>query len=193
MPVWRGTWTISNPALGGTGTNTWHCRTIAVSGDPAEKDQLDALNLNLGQFYVDVADIYAAQTTLNFNGEWVRVDDDSGTIVRGGSNQVVVPGAGNPLPPSQCLVVGWGTNTASKSARGRTFLGPCTVGTLQDNGTPEEASRTLIEQAAADFIDSFDGVGNGAFGVWSIKQQVLRDFTDGRVANRFASLRSRRD
>jgi hypothetical protein len=193
MSIYRGTWTIADSVLGGTGTNTWHARTTAGATSGEVLDTLNSLNAALGAFYVACTDIYHGGAVLHFDGSWVRVDDDSDEIVRGNTNDVAIGGTTDAMPPSQCLVVGWGTSIASKSARGRSFLGPLRTSVNQDNGTPTEAARTLVEEAAADLIDSFDGIGNGALGVYSVKENVIRDFTDGRVANRFSVLRSRRD
>jgi hypothetical protein len=193
MPVYRGTWVITDSVLGGSGTNTWHARTTGGLDPTGVSGVLNGLNAALGDFYVACESIYHGGCNLHFDGSWVRVDDDSKEIVRGNTNDVAITGTTDALPPSQCLVVGWGTSIASKSARGRTFMGPLRTSVLQDNGTPTEAARTLVEAAAADLIDSFDGIGSGALAVWSVLENVARDFTDGRVANRFSVLRSRRD
>lgn len=192
MSVWRATWTITHPSLGGTGTNTWHARVV---DDPilVPDGFLNDANTVLGAFYTEISSIFAGGAVIAFNGEWVRVDDNSDDIVSGDTNSLTVTGSADPLPPATCMCVGWRTSTASKRARGRTFLGPLSVVTLQDNGTPTEAARTTVEDAADTFVDSFDGSDGFAFAVWSVVDSVARDITRGRVANRFASLRSRRD
>jgi hypothetical protein len=64
---------------------------------------------------------------------------------------------------------------------------------VQDNGTPYETTRALIAAAGMDLISSFDESFDGALGVWSPTDEVLRDFTGCQVRNKFAVLRSRRD
>lgn len=192
MPVYRATWTLDHPSLGGTGTNTWHARTISET-DPGVLVDLNILNGMLGRFYTAIESVFAGGTVINFDGEWVEVGSEDPDIKQGDGNNLAVVGTAEPLPPATALVVGWRTSSASRRGRGRTFLGPLSVVTLQDNGSPTEVARTQVEEAAADFVEEFDGAVNGAFGVWSVADSVLRDFTQGRVANRFASLRSRRD
>jgi hypothetical protein len=193
MGIWRATWTIDHPSLGGTGTNTWHARTAVLAGSPAEHEQLDLLNGHLGEFYTALEDIYAGGAHLHFNGEWLRVDVDPPEVYAGDTNDLVVGGTTDALPPANCLVVGWRTSVASKSGRGRTFLGPLRTADNEANGTPSEPVRAEIATACADFISSFDGVDSGAFGVYSKKDGVIRDFISGRVANKFGMLTSRRD
>jgi hypothetical protein len=193
MTIWRATWTIDHPALGGTGTNTWHARTGAIAGPAAEHEQLDFLNGKLGQFYTDIESVFAGGAHLHFNGEWLEVEAEEPEIYQGDTNDLVVGGTTDTLPPANCLVVGWRTSVATKSGRGRTFLGPLRTADNESNGTPDEAVRTLVETAAADFIATFDGLDNGAFGVYSKHDHVIRDFKTGRVRNVFGMLTSRRD
>lgn len=192
MAVWRATWTLEHPSLGGVGTNTWHARTTAVT-DPGQLIELNALNAQLGALYVDLEGIYAGGTVIAFNGEWTRVDGATPDIVGADVNALVVGGTAAPLPPATALCIGWRTSVATKRGRGRTFLGPLNTACLQDDGTPTTATRTTVLDAALAFIDAFDDVDNGAYGVWSAADSVLRDFTQGRVADQFAVLRSRRD
>jgi len=193
MPVYRGVWTIDHPSLGGTGTNTWHCRITSSAGSPDEKPALNGLNVALGQFYTAIEDIYAGGAHLHFNGEWTQIDVPEPRIVAADTNDVVVGGTTDALPPATCIVVGWRTEAATRRGRGRTFLGPLRTSVNQSNGTPLETVRAEVETAAADFIDQFDGLDGSAFGIWSEADSVLRDIVDGRVRNEFAVLRSRRD
>lgn len=193
MSIWRATWTIDHPSLGGTGTNTWHARVGVVGGEISEHEQLDLLNGHLGEFYTAIEDVFAGGAHLHFNGEWLEVEVEEPRLYAGDSNDLVVGGTTDALPPANCLVVGWRTSVASKSGRGRTFLGPLRTADNEANGTPSEPVRTMVESAAADFISSFDGVDSGAFGVYSKHDGVIRDFISGRVRNQFGMLTSRRD
>lgn len=198
MSIWRTTAVITHPSLGGNGTNTWHGRVDNISPDVLAT--LQGLTTGLEAFYGGTTAVTAGGTAVACDGMWVRVDDDSGDVEDTTGFNVVAGTSVAPLPPSQCLVVGWGTSAAGRDARGRTFVGPCGVNTLQDNGTPTEESRAALEAAAVALIDSFDGLDDSALGVWSVGARrkvpgpdVFRDFTRAKVANRFSVLRSRRD
>jgi len=183
--------TITHPSLGGTGTNTWHARTDGVddAGDATLQDLIDALET----FYSSVTAIVAGQTTFATDGTWIRVDGDEATIIDKDGFSVTAGTSQGPLPPANCLVAGWRTAVASRSGKGRTFIGPMGTSTLQDNGSPTESTRDALAAAGEALIDSFDGIANGALAVWSVKDQVARDLVSVAVANEFAVLRSRRD
>lgn len=191
MAVYRGVVTIEHPSLGGIGTNTWHARTT-YEGDTGPDTDLETLSGFLETFYGDITGLVAGGTSFRQDGEWTRV---SGTPVIMETDSWAV-GAGTttpPLPPATALVASWRTSLASKRARGRTFVGPLSVNTLQDNGSPTEAARDTLAAAGADLIAAASGTGDGAFVVWSTVDEVGRDFTSCTVANEFAVLRSRRD
>lgn len=191
MSTWRLTVEISNPILGGTGVNIWHLRD---NGEANPDPEIDAMIDNLADFYTTVCQWSSTRTTYSFDGELVQVGDPSPDL-KTGRHTFSISGtaSADDLPPANCIVVGWRTALAGRSGRGRTFLGPIPVTVNQDNGTPIETARAALQAAADNLIAQQDDPLNGAFGVWSVKQQVIRDFASARVANEFAVLRSRRD
>jgi hypothetical protein len=179
---------INSGFLGGIGTNTWHGRTAAQP-----ELALAALGAMLEDFYLGVFSYMATPITLNFSGIWQGVGPDQGEVLETAPWNVADGGTRAPLPPAIAQVVTWRTALASRSGRGRTFLGPMAAGTLQNNGTPTEESRAAIQTAATALIAASDGLGDGAFGVWSSTDQIFRDFRTASVPNEYAVLRSRRD
>lgn len=191
MPTYRTTITLDHPALGGTGTNTWHCRTTSdvVSDDP----ELAGLTGMLEDFYGNMEAVLAGSTVIRFNGEWTRVGG-TGTIDNSQDPwTVTVGGAVDCMPPANSVVIGWRTSAAGRTAKGRTFLGPMDSGAAQGNGTVDDTILNAIRGNAAALIDASDSFANGAFGVFSVKDGVLRDFVSAAVRDQFAVLRSRRD
>ena len=91
------------------------------------------------------------------------------------------------------VVVSWRTTSASRSGRGRTFIGPLCAEAAQQDGTPTPACVNTIRDAASDLREASEGPLGWSLGVLSVKQGVLRDFTGEKVADRFAYLSSRRD
>lgn len=181
--------TMEDAILGGIGTNTWH----ASVGDDSEED-VSTLADRLNDFYDACKEIYPDTTKLRCDAQAVIVSTpDPGLIIGTGSWEIDGTGDTHPMPPANCLVAGWGTSNLSRNGRGRTFLGPLTRDMAQDNGTPYETTRTLIENAGEALIAAQAPPDDPWFGVWSSEGPTLRPFRRVKVANRFAVLRSRRD
>lgn len=180
--------TLNNGILGGTGTNTWHIRT-AEAPLPAMNQLMEYVRT----FYETVDADYAQGTAIKFDGEVIGVGPDEGESMQGDVWQV--DGTGNPkaLPPSQCVVIGWRTNSGGRQGRGRTFCGPLCEATCENDGTPTPASLQAFREAADALVASSQEALDGALGVWSREGQVFRDFTSAVVHDQYGSLRSRRD
>lgn len=187
MPVditWSG-------AEGSPGVNIWHLRSSG-SADPFG-DDFDLTSEAIRDFYTAIRTIYPTTVNISFVGELGGVGPDTGDTYTATDWGLDGSTGTNFLPPSQCLLVNWKANTGGRSGRGRTFLGPLSPNTLQENGSPTEAARTLVLDAANDLISTISGLTDGAAGIWSPTDGVLRDFTSADVPNIFAVLRSRRD
>lgn len=181
---------IDYPYAGGPGFNIWHARFVDSTPPPALLgDALDALEL----FYSTIDSTIVTGTTFTLGegmildplGSPTYVDDDSRTVT--GSD-----GAGS-MSNLLCITVGWRTISATRSGRGRTFVGPMGIGTAGNDGTPADSVLTTIRGAATDLIDTSTNANGWAFGVLSTKQALLRDFTGSTVKDRYTFLSSRRD
>lgn len=189
MVLFRGVVQYHDPSLGGTGVSIFHGR-----GDGSGEDDANYLMGTLHDFYESIKVIFPSTCTVTWDGSVVTFDTPSPALFTSGAGWTTTgTGSTHPSPPANCIVAGWQTSLHSRSGRGRTFLGPIDRDQVQDNGTPYEEIRSDIESAAGDLIDAFDGAGDGALGVWSPTDSVLRDFTGCKVANQFAVLRSRRN
>lgn len=196
MAIFRATVVLTSACLGGHGTNTWHFRTDSDDIVPnlvSVHDAEDALQ----NFYIAVKDLWPAGTTASHNGEWATVNDEEPEVLDG-FQWTQSGGAGEPLPPANCIVVGWKTTRNTRYGRGRTFLGPIGEG-WNEEGTPSAAALTIARDGSQDLVDWNSGVlsGSSAFGVWSehsaTAEPAFRDFTSRTVHDKFAVLRSRRD
>nr|CRY97331.1 hypothetical protein [uncultured prokaryote] len=192
MPVFRAVITIDHPSLGGTGTNTFHARTTDESG-PFVSAQLDGFGDTLKTFYTTLNTVQPANISTAFNGEWIRIDDESGSVVAVDTWTVAKSGTSQTLPPANCIVVSWKTAARTRSGMGRTFIGPIVDDAMDSMGTPSPTALSTVRGAAAALIGSQDEPADGALGVWSPTGSVLRDFTAATVSDQFAVLRSRRD
>lgn len=189
MPIYRVPARIEYVGSGGPGFNIWHVRTDDSAG--AELDS--ALNA-LEEFYSDISSLFAASSRVVIGEGMIKdplgapefAPDDSRTITGGGPFTV------GPAPLA--IVCGWRTVSATRSGRGRTFLGPFSVAAQdQADGTPGGASLESIRTAATGLVNSSTGLNGWAVGVLSTKTGVMRDITGFSVRDRWAVLRSRRD
>lgn len=191
MAIYRTQVVLAHESLTGNGTNTWHARILLPDDTTAIP-----FATSLQALYNAIGDNFPVGTDASHDGVWTQVDDE-GVQLQTTPWTAGTIGGDDPLPPQCAMVLAWRTAIPGRRRRGRTFVGPLGVGTLQDNGTPTEAARADLAAAGGTFIASFSGLDGGAFGVWSANSSEggpeFFDFTGVSVANRFASLRSRRD
>lgn len=191
MPTFRTTVEIASPFLGGTGVNTWHMRT--AGGGLPDSGILTTLLGRLQTFYGDLIGYMAGGTVVTASGEFVEVGTDDPTFIDIEGWSDTQGSLLDPLPPATALCVTWRTNSATRSGRGRSFFSPLATTTLQDNGTPDETFRGALIDACANLVNAQSGPSDGAIGVYSQTQGLIRDITGYGVPNEFAVLRSRRD
>ena len=192
MAVFRTTARITHSSIGGVGVNTWHLRT--ADEDINTESDLETLIGYIEDFYTGLGvNTFADDTTISMDGVCVQVGVEEPTVrdVTGWTLENV--GAGAPLPPATAFCITWRSMVATRSGRGRTFINPLSTGILQDNGTPTESARDNFRAVTNALIEASDTFANGAIGVWSPTQNVLRDFVGATIPNEFAVLRSRRD
>lgn len=116
-------------------------------------------------------------------------------IILAGTPSTSAAGAGGALLPQQLAVcISWRSIVASKSSRGRTFLGANGANTMQANlllGT----TVTAINSAAAALITGIAGVtsvnGPLSLGVWSPKLGKMTPVVAGSTDNVYDTMRSR--
>jgi hypothetical protein len=190
MPIVRVPVRIDYPVEGGPGANILHVRTTDSNQETWELPS--ALNA-LATFYQEIAENYPSGTTITI-GEGMVVDpttapayvDDDVKIINGS-------GGAPPAPALLSLCVSWRTSSATRSGRGRTFLGPIHKDALDSTGTVEVSVLNRTRAAVNGLVADSQTLNGWSLGVLSTKQGVLRDVTGGTVRDRFAYLSSRRD
>lgn len=183
---------ITWPYGGGSpGASIFHLRVPEPDfpGDVALNDLVEIVRL----FYAALDDLYVDSVRIRFAGLLTGVGPDKGTAVETDPWEVAGAAAVGPLPPSNQIVVGWKTASATRSGRGRTFIGPLQYAVVDDAGSPAAPVLSLVRNAAAALVSAQDNITQGGIGVWSTKQSLFRDFTGSTVRDTFAVLRSRRD
>lgn len=176
---------------GSPGVNVWHMRT---SEPEFILQDVQVLVDALETFYQGMAQFIPPSASMSGRGEIVKdfdgaptFEDVDGWSVSGGSSN-----AGY-APLSSAIVVGWKTNSATRAGRGRTFISPLSLGTVDTNGTPTAGTVSSMSTIAASLVTTSKGSPNGAIGVWSASTNTFRDFVSSSVRDQFAVLRSRRD
>lgn len=192
VTIFRVPVTITTPGIpGGPYMNVWNCRTIGPG--PDDSDQLSEALDALEDFYRGVRDYLPNLTEVRMGEGMIRDPlgspeyqaDDPRSITTGG----VAAGSATAL---LAIVVSWRTSSASRSGRGRTFVGPFSVSATAGDGTPNDIVVNGVRAAAEGLVDASTGPGGWAWGVLSTKQGILRDFTGSSVRDRWSFLSSRR-
>lgn len=173
-------------APGGPGVNTWHIRYDSVVGD------LESALSALATFYDSIRGVLPTGVRYRFTDHAVTVGDSPTYVPVSNAATNTGSGGATYLPMATAMCVSWKTTAATRSGRGRTFIGPLSNLATEANGTPAPEAITLLQNAATALVNA-SLVDNGwGFGVYSRKDGVLRDFTRATVRDVFAVLRSRR-
>lgn len=179
-----------NYGTGSPGANVWHLRWDGpLEGSAQVQTLLDLIE----DFYTGVASNMTTGVDIDFDGEIQGLGLEQGNTATYNAFHVDGAIAGNPLPTSQQIVVAWKTQSGGRRGRGRTFVGPLAVNTLQTDGRPFQSAVDDIQAAADALVSGSVAVGNGAVGVFSRLDNVVRDVTSAEVDREYAVLRSRRD
>lgn len=191
MTIYRANVSITNSVVVGPAVNTWHLRTDGVDDDG--DNLIDDLMTALSEYYAAVKNEHASGTVFAFDGIVTQVGVED-PIIRVKDPWTVSSTTGQgPLPAANAVMVKWATSVPSRSGRGRTYHSPIGTNAIGAGGNVDTATKTVFQNAGAALIDSFDGIADGALGVYSREDNVIRDFVGCSVLSKFAVLRSRRD
>jgi hypothetical protein len=183
---------LNFPGGGGPGVNVWDIRVGAESGPDSE--DLDSLSAALEVFYTDLlaGDIFPGGYSASFDGTAVSVGEDP-EYFTSDPWTVTETGDANIAPPAAQMILTLRTSSATRSGRGRKFIGPVRPTVVAANGAPTTAAIGVLQGAGDTLLASSSGLLNGAIGVYSETAGVFRDIVSVQARNYFASLRSRRD
>lgn len=191
MATYRHPVTINYPGSGGPGLNVWHLRTTG-DGVPSA-GELEGLSTVIRDFYTACRVIFPGSVTITYQGVSTTVGDDPQYDSSAPAWTVTGSGPTTLLSPLLCICVGWLTSSASRSGRGRTFLGPLTTGVQGPDGTITDTNLAVVRAAATALATASGGFADGAIGVWSPTDGLLRDIVGSATRDQFAYLSSRRD
>ena len=191
------TWGTSS---GSPGVNVWHMR---VDENNVEGN-VDSLLSALDTFYTTITPAMAPGWVATLGD--IVLEETRESVNPTYSWSVPTAGATTAAPSALAVVIGWKTSLKARRGMGRTFIGPFGKGAMDDTGTPDAGTLTLLEDAADAIITANQAVGNGAFAVYGYSSalapgtsrnldspRVARDITGYAIKDKFAVLRSRRD
>lgn len=192
MAIFRVPVRIDHSQPGTPAYNVWAVRTIGPSGD--DEDQLrDAVD-SLADFYTSLRTTYITGATITIGEGMIKDPLGSPEYVDDYRKTILSSGAGGQLPAMLSIVIGWRTSSATRSGRGRTFLGPFQANVNQStNGTIDESILSTVRGATTGLLNDSTGPSGWSLGVLSTKQRLLRDFTGFTIKDRWSYLSSRRD
>ena len=183
---------LNFPGGGGPGVNVWDIRVGAEAGPDSE--DLDTLSAALEVFYTDLlaGDIFPGGYTAAFDGTAVSVGPEPEYFT---SDPWSVTETGDPniAPPAAQMILTLRTASATRSGRGRKFIGPVRPTVVEADGSPTTAAIGVLQAAGDTLLATSSGTLNGAIGVYSETAGLFRDIVSVQARNYFASLRSRRD
>lgn len=175
---------------GSPGQNTWHIRTATPVFDPTEGEEVSGF---IRDFYTALQGIFPDDLNIQMFGDLTGILGNEGDMITVDSWGLGGTGGTHHLPNANCLLANFRGDTGGRSGRGKVFLGPIVSSTAKDDGTPTTAVLTTLNNAISDLVDSSDSFGSGAVGIFSRKENIIRDITSGAASSKFAVLRSRRD
>lgn len=191
MATYRIPISLTYPGAGGPGLNIWHVRT---TGDaPSGAGELQGLIDVIKGFYTAVQTFLADDMTISYLGVATTVDEDPVFDSGAEAWSLVVNNSQGIAPPVLAVCVNWLTTSASRSGRGRTFVGPLNLSAIQSDGTVAPTAISAIRAAASAVVAASDGFADGAVGVYSSTQNLIRDVVGTATRDQFAILTSRRD
>ena len=188
MPTYEYPVNLTWQGPGSPGVNVWHFRADSPTGAEAQ----DCVDVIQG-FYQDVvlAGVLPDAYSMVGGDEAVNVADNSIVPVTPWTENNA--SGGFPFAGPLMMVLTMATSNASRSGRGRKFIGPVGVPTISTDGTPTSGAVTGLENAGIALVAASQGLTLAAIGVYSPTDQLFRDLVSTRVRDTFAVLRSRRD
>jgi hypothetical protein len=188
MAIYRVPITMSWSGQSEGAINVWHIRTLAGASTG-----LDAMVGHLKDFYTSLRNLYPSSVTIAAPPLAVSVGAEPEYAQLGDPWRVTGSGGAGFIAAPTALTVTWYTASATRSGRGRTFLGPLTAGLNSADGTPSDENLPAIRAAAQSLVSASLSDGNGAIVVYSQVQSVGRDIVRSNVRDVWSVMRSRRN
>lgn len=206
MAVWRMNVFSDMPGGAGRCINSWHIRTGNLI--TTEAAAVNSAAQSLRKLYVAIANYNPSTTGAQWKTDFavnVQTGEDI-AIDQTKFAPVTVSGGASIAPPHLAICISWKTSIRARRGRGRTFVGPLVLGSLQTDGSVVDATLTTLTTAGNTLVSESLTDNDWAFGVWGLENpapkdyagdyndlpHVIRDFTGFSIQDKFAVMRSRR-
>lgn len=191
MTIGYGVVTLNWDGNGSPGTNTWNMRTTGSDFANAEEPE-DLMGL-VEDFYNGMKTILRTGLVIAWDGVYHGLGIDQGDTKQFTPWSITVGGQGDDAPEAIACVVQWGSASGGRRGKGRTFLGPLNKSMLNSVGQLDPTFTAPVQTAADALVSASSGFANGALGVYSRVDNLVRDFTTATKSAKYGLLRSRRD
>ena len=189
MPTYRYAVNTTWLGAGSPGTNVWHFRDDDDLPGTNVQDVVDIIR----NFYLAVYGSSLLPQGSACDGDDVVVDVATSETVPVTFSGLVTTSTDPEFAGPLQLIATKRTSSATRSGRGRIFIGPCAQGTLDTNGTPTSGAQATLQTACSALLSSSVALTDAAIGVYSPTQNLFRDLIGFDARDYFAVLRSRRD
>jgi hypothetical protein len=109
-------------------------------------------------FYVACAAIFCTDTSQIVPSKLTRVDVEPPVFVPAAQVSPTGTGGTSHAPPQICMVVSWRTAVATRSGRGRTYLGPLSQSAIETTGALKATSASTVRTAGQALLDALHTV-----------------------------------
>lgn len=191
MSLYRVTNRIVSPTAGGECINVIHIRTV-VSGTGEDRNIGEAIDA-LATTYDQISNVMARNAVVTVGETVIR--DPYGSPTYANVTPIVARTAdeGAQAPPHLAIVVGLRTTAATRTGRGRVFLGPLnSLAVESDDGTIRTDRLQAVRNAWEAFVADSVSANGWGLAVYSTVDKVARDVTSVSVRDSLAVMRSRR-
>ena len=179
-------YTLTWPGAGSPGRNVWHFRTDILAGAQDCVDVIDA-------FYTAVLATNALAPPYGIRGDEQAIDVATQEIEPITPLNLLSSGPAVEYNPTGQIVCTKRTSSATRSGRGRVFLGPVRSSVTDVDGTPDTALLASLQTACNNLVSASAGLDGAAIGVYSKESGIFRDLIALQARDYMAVLRSRRD
>lgn len=189
VPTFRVANKISYNQPGSPGVNIMHVRADAEG----LSDELNEAITAIAGFYESIARVLAPGVRVDVAESVIQDPLGSRVVIGAAPHPVLGASASVQSPALLCICASWKTSIASRSGRGRTFIGPLEGAAGDADGSTSNDKRLTVLEAAQVLIEESSGANGWGFGILSLKDGLIRDVVGVTISDQLSYLSSRRN
>lgn len=189
VPIFRIANKISYNQPGSPGVNIMHVRADAEGASELLEEALSSI----AGFYTSIASVLAPGVRVDVAESVIQDPLGSRVVIGVPSAAVLGASASVQAPALLCICASWKTSIATRSGRGRTFIGPLEGTAGDSDGSTSNDKRLTVLEAAQVLIQESSAANGWGFGILSLKDGLLRDVVGVTISDQLSYLSSRRN